>query len=161
MWIRGGGKTLIHKMWIICRFLFFNPSLSGPLWTISSKNIKIGHAIALIRKIGHPYSHLTAFPLTSQLFTQLSIPSSWRKSGLFIDSQGRRASIGIYVIYCHEETSHGFGIFCEIHKNMWALCRWVFQDIKCASHKDCNRIWFISPLGTWNKSPIFSKQAGW
>ena len=22
MWIRGGGKTLIHKMWIICRFFF-------------------------------------------------------------------------------------------------------------------------------------------
>ena len=28
MWIRGGGgKTLIHKMWIICRFLLLNPSL--------------------------------------------------------------------------------------------------------------------------------------
>ena len=28
MWIRGGGKTLIHKMWIKNMF-FFNPSLSN------------------------------------------------------------------------------------------------------------------------------------
>ena len=29
MWIRGGGKTLIHKMWIKNMFLFLNPSLIG------------------------------------------------------------------------------------------------------------------------------------
>ena len=28
-WIRGGGKTLIHQKWIICRFFLNNPSLSG------------------------------------------------------------------------------------------------------------------------------------
>ena len=27
MWIRGGGQTLIHKMWIKNMFVFFNPSL--------------------------------------------------------------------------------------------------------------------------------------
>ena len=39
---KGGGKTLIHKMWIISRF-FFNPSLSDIGDTMICPVHKFGH----------------------------------------------------------------------------------------------------------------------